>query len=143
MMSKADARGEAAAATHEASAATSLLLLPVTLDALMLLALISESPDAAAAELDAPFLIAGCAAAAAPEFSLAAAASFAFFCCSQDCSSSSRDIDLFRGCIALLLFFVAGGTRAGRSEIAGVGGGWRQRIKRAGLERMLKREAWL
>ncbi len=79
-----------------AAAAASLLRLPVEFVVLMLLALISESPAAAAGI----FFIADDGT-AAPEFSLAEAESLAFFCCSHDWSSSSRDRFLFLGCMIM------------------------------------------
>ena len=78
----------------------SLVLLPVEFVELMLLALISDRPVTTALvapEYDAFFTADE--GATAPEFSFAEAASFAFFCWSHDWSSSSRDRDLFLGCM--------------------------------------------
>jgi hypothetical protein len=83
------------------AAGTSLLLLPVELVVLMLLALISDRP-AAVPEPGAGTFFAADDRVAVPEFSFADAASFAFFCCSQDCNSSSRDVFLFLGCMIIV-----------------------------------------
>ncbi len=80
------------------AADTSLLLLPVELVVLMLLALISDRP-AAVAEPGAGNFFAADDRVAVPGFSFADAASFTFFCCSQDCNSSSRDVVLFLCCM--------------------------------------------
>ncbi len=85
-------------ATGTAAADNSLLLLPVELVVLMLLALISDRP-AAVAEPGAGNFFAADDRVAVPVFSFADAASFAFFCCSHDCNSSSRDAFLFLGCM--------------------------------------------
>jgi hypothetical protein len=80
---------------------TSLALFPVELVALILLALISDNPapDAVAAPETSARLMADDGA-AVPEFSLAATASFAPFCCSHEFNSSSRVSDLFLGCMS-------------------------------------------
>ena len=85
----------------EVAEGASLPLFPVELVALILLALISESPapDAVAAPETSALLMADDGA-AVPEFSFAAAASFAPFCCSHEFSSSSRVSDLFLGCMS-------------------------------------------
>jgi hypothetical protein len=82
-------------ASDRQASGMSLLLFPVALFELMLLALTSERPGALE---QSTFFTADEMPAFAP-FSFAADESLAFFCCSQDWRSSSRDRALFLGCI--------------------------------------------